>query len=152
MATACFPEPESAEQGLRLSVLVVDDHQPNRRIMAVLLESLGCAVSCAASGEEAVELARHAIFDLVVMDLHMTGIGGDEATRRLRAHGRSRSAFVVQWSSDPMGRLNHGLYDARLAKPAALDELQALVAEVRRRLQGRVNEEIPVQVRFRPTT
>jgi CheY-like chemotaxis protein len=152
LATARHPNIEVTESPLRLRTLVVDDHVANRRIMDALLGSLGCAVQCAASGEEGVKLARRTPFDLVLMDLHMTGIDGDEAARQLRAKGRSRGAFVAQWSTDPMGQLNHGLYDARLAKPSALDELEALVAEVRRRVQGRADEAIQVRSNPRPTT
>jgi CheY-like chemotaxis protein len=135
-----------AEHEPRLRALVVDDTEPNRRLMQVFLPALGCDVSCVASGEEAVELARIAPFDLVIIDLHMPGIDGDEATRLLRARGRSRLAFIAQWSTDPKGRLDLGLYDARLAKPLRSAELDALVDEARRRLLGR--SDTPRRARF----
>jgi CheY-like chemotaxis protein len=135
-----------AEHEPRLRALVVDDHESNRKLMQVFLPALGCDVSSAASGEEALDLARIAPFDLVIIDLHMPGIDGDEATRQLRARGRSRFAFVAQWSTDPMGRLDLGLYDARLAKPLLSAELDALVDEARRRLLGRSDS--PRRARF----
>ena len=119
--------------------------------MNALLASLECAVTCAASGEEAVELALRTSFDLVLIDLHMPGIAGDEAPRRLRAKGRSRAAFVTQWSTDPMGRLDQGLYDTRLAKPLVLDELEAIVAEVRRRQVGRADAAAHLHAHHRQT-
>lgn len=153
MAAGVCPHTEYAEHEPRLRALVVDDHDTNRRIMQALLPPLGCEVTAAGSGEEAVELARAARFDLVLMDLHMPGIDGDEATRQLREMGPSRLAFAAQWSTDPMGRLDQGLYDARLAKPLRLDELQAVVAEARRRALGRADAAPqPRRSRFSRTT
>lgn len=146
MARTFLSDTDDGEHQPRLRALVVDDTESNRRLMQVFLPPLGCDVSSVGSGEEAVELARTLPFDLVLIDLHMPGIDGDEASRLLRARGRSRLAFIAQWSTDPMGRLDRGLYDARLAKPLRSAELDALVSEARRRLLGR--SDTPRRVRF----
>ena len=66
-------------------VLIVDDQEPFRRAMAaVVAETDGFdVVGSAASGEEALALAAALRPDLVLMDVHLPGIDGIEATRRL---------------------------------------------------------------------
>jgi CheY-like chemotaxis protein len=70
-------------------VLVVDDQEPFRRAMtAVVEETEGfVVVGSAASGEEAVLTATDVRPDLVLMDVHLPGIDGLEATRRLTGSG-----------------------------------------------------------------
>jgi CheY-like chemotaxis protein len=70
-------------------VLVVDDQEPFRRAMtAVVEETEGfVVVGSAASGEEAVLTATDVRPDLVLMDVHLPGIDGLEATRRLTRSG-----------------------------------------------------------------
>jgi CheY-like chemotaxis protein len=71
----------------QLRVVVVDDHQMFRDGLATLLDALAEVevVGRASSGEEAVELAASTAPDVMLMDLHMPGIGGVEATRRITA-------------------------------------------------------------------
>ena len=68
-----------------IAVLIADDHPLFRRGLAALLESVPDMELAgeATSGEEAVELARSAHPNVVVMDIGMPGLGGIEATRRI---------------------------------------------------------------------
>ncbi|MEZ6036636.1 MAG: ATP-binding protein [Planctomycetota bacterium] len=73
-------------------VLVADDAMDNRRLLVASLGRAGALVECAANGHEAVAAviaARSSTqpFDVVLMDRHMPVMGGDEATRTLRAAG-----------------------------------------------------------------
>lgn len=69
-------------------ILVVDDTEANRKLMQILLTSLGYQVEVAEDGPSALELAAGAAFDLVFMDCRMPGMDGFETTRRLReSHG-----------------------------------------------------------------
>ena len=78
----------------RLRVLVAEDHPVNRQYMAALLDHLGHHAHFAANGEEAVQAARQACFDLVLMDLHMPVLDGLGAARAIRALP-NRSAATV---------------------------------------------------------
>jgi DNA-binding NarL/FixJ family response regulator len=68
-----------------IRVLIADDHPLFRGGLRSLLESVDDLEVCgeATTGEEAVELARSASPDVVVMDLNMPGLGGIDATRRI---------------------------------------------------------------------
>lgn len=71
----------------RLRILAVDDHEINRRTLALVLQPLGVDLSTASDGLLALELMERQAFDVVLMDVNMPGIDGNETTRRLRASG-----------------------------------------------------------------
>ncbi|WP_437970110.1 ATP-binding protein [Sorangium sp. So ce260] len=71
-------------EGARRAILVVDDHDDNRAFLRDALAPLGFEVLEAAGGEAAVALAAGRRPDLVLMDLRMPDLGGDEAARRIR--------------------------------------------------------------------
>ncbi len=67
------------------AVLIVDDMPMNLLVLGKMLEGLGCRVSTAQSGTQAVALCAQTTFDLVLMDIDMADMDGKEATRRIRA-------------------------------------------------------------------
>ncbi|MGK3983094.1 ATP-binding protein [Sorangium sp. So ce136] len=71
-------------EGARRTLLVADDHEDNRAFLRDALAPLGFEVEEAAGGEAAVALAEACRPDLVLMDLRMPDLGGDEAARRIR--------------------------------------------------------------------
>ncbi|WP_233245323.1 MULTISPECIES: response regulator [unclassified Caulobacter] len=77
------------------TVLVVDDHEINRRTLAQVLEAFGLDVTLAADGESALVLAGETRFDVVLMDVNMPGLDGLDTTRRLRADGLNQQTPVV---------------------------------------------------------
>jgi CheY-like chemotaxis protein len=77
------------------SLLVVEDNRPNRILMETLLAGLGCAVTLAAGGAEALGAAAERRFDLILMDIEMPGMGGIETLARLRARSTFNAATPV---------------------------------------------------------
>ncbi len=67
-----------------VSILLVEDNAANMRVTQALLETLGCLVTPARNGLEAVGAYRENTFDLVLMDCQMPEMDGYEATRAIR--------------------------------------------------------------------
>ncbi|WP_221032833.1 PAS domain-containing hybrid sensor histidine kinase/response regulator [Actomonas aquatica] len=68
-----------------LKVLLAEDNLVNQRVAAVMLRRLGCDVSLALDGNEAVAAAAQTKFDVILMDVHMPAMDGEAATREIRA-------------------------------------------------------------------
>ena len=90
-------------------VLVADDHPIVRNGLAALLESRADAelVGVAEDGQTAIDLAVALQPDVVVMDLHMPGLSGAEATRQLREAAPSIAVLVLTMFDD-----DDSLFDA----------------------------------------
>jgi signal transduction histidine kinase/ligand-binding sensor domain-containing protein/DNA-binding NarL/FixJ family response regulator len=71
-------------EGPRRTVLVADDHEENRAFLRDALAPLGFEVREAEGGQQALALAAERRPDLVLMDLSMPDLSGEETTRRLR--------------------------------------------------------------------
>ncbi len=68
-----------------LNVLVADDHPINRKYLALVLASMGHRYTLCEDGLQAVEHARTGQFDVVLMDIHMPGLDGLQATAAIRS-------------------------------------------------------------------
>jgi PAS domain S-box-containing protein len=77
----------NAEDRIEASILVVDDNDVNRKVARRLLEQLGCTVSEAVNGLEAVCKARSGRYSLILMDCQMPEMDGFEATSQIRDSG-----------------------------------------------------------------
>src|SRR5262245_19950120 len=67
-----------------MQVLVVDDDETFRMVMNHRLAAAGHDVECAASGEAALERLGQRVFDVVLLDLRMAGLGGLETLDQIR--------------------------------------------------------------------
>lgn len=79
----------------RLRVLAVDDHEINRRTLSLVLQPLDVELATAHDGHAALEALAAQPFDVVLMDVNMPGIDGNETTRRLRASGGTNAGIPV---------------------------------------------------------
>jgi two-component system CheB/CheR fusion protein len=79
----------------RMRILVVDDSPDTLEMLCQLLEIEGAEVASAASGTDALEIARKKDFDVVLSDISMPGMDGFEFVRGLRAIGRQEFVPVI---------------------------------------------------------
>jgi len=79
------PQDSDESESRPMRVLVVDDHDINRRAIQLILQPLGCDISTAADGMAALKICEQTAFDLIFMDVRMPELDGRETTRRIRA-------------------------------------------------------------------
>jgi two-component system, OmpR family, KDP operon response regulator KdpE len=115
-------------------ILVVDDDPQIRRVMRVTLTGQGYEVDDATTGEAALEKLRERRFDLVLLDINMSGMGGLEACRLIRVH--SEIAIIMLTvrddESDKVEALDAGA-DDYVTKPFKSSELSARIRAALRR-------------------
>src|SRR5687767_13194926 len=80
-------------------VLVVDDHEDIRRVLARLVRSHGHDPVVAADGAEAIAHATENPPGLIILDLMMPGITGFDVLRNLRSDPRTRDVAIVVYSA-----------------------------------------------------
>jgi len=119
------------------TVLVVDDERNVTRLVRMYLTADGFHVETAANGEEAIEKARTARPDIVILDLMMPAMDGWEVCRRLRTHSDVPIIMLTARSDDvdKIVGLELGA-DDYLTKPFNPRELVARVKAVLRRYQA----------------
>lgn len=122
-------------------VLIVEDDEPIREVMRMILEDAGYVVDAAEEGEAALAHLR-ASSDrvIVVTDLLMPGMGGEALLRTVMAEAElaTRHAYLMVAAKSALPPVVADLLDQLHAsfvhKPFSLDELLAAVAEARARL------------------
>jgi two-component system KDP operon response regulator KdpE len=111
-------------------VLCVDDDESNRTLMTKLFARNRPldAVMCADSGETALELARASPPRLVLLDLGLPDMSGEEVLRKLK-QGPAVAVIVISGHADEVTRrrvLDHGA-DGYITKPFQMTELFSLI-------------------------
>lgn len=115
------------------TILLADDHEDNRLALLTVLEREGYRTLGAANGQQAVEVAREHLPDLILMDLAMPIMDGRQAMLQLRADQRTARIPIVVLTAMALtvdrDRLVAEGFDGLLIKPCMPPHL---VAEVRR--------------------
>ena len=118
-------------------ILVVDDEEDIQELVKYNLEREGYKVTCAGSGEHAVEIARREVVDMIVLDLMLPGIDGLEVTRTLKGRPETSAIPILMLSAkgeeaDIVTGLELGA-DDYVPKPFSPRELVARIRSVHRR-------------------
>lgn len=80
-------------------ILVVDDIEPNRDLLARRLQRLGHHVTMAASGQEALDVLARERMDVVLLDIMMPGMSGYDVLERIKADAELRDLPVIMISA-----------------------------------------------------
>lgn len=116
-----------------MKVLLAEDHQMVRQGTRMFLETMGVEVlGEATDGEAAVKLASELQPDVVIMDIHMPGLTGIEATRRIRHESEDVRVLVLTAYDNPtyVRALLEAGADGFVLKTAAFTELYKALQEV----------------------
>jgi PAS domain S-box-containing protein len=129
-------------------VLVVDDSDINLEVAQRILEKQGATVTTCSDGLAALEHVRvhHQILDVVLMDVQMPTLDGNEATRRIRGELQLTLPIVALTAGALVGErqraLEAGMNDF-ISKPF---DPQALIRKVRRLVEGARGEPIAMVI------
>ena len=115
------PRVEAAKEITKRGVLVVDDEEVVRGLLTGVLSAEGFEVFQAADGIEAMEVyeSHHRSIDLVILDMIMPGMGGEEVLRRLRESSRKVKVVISSgfMSEEQREKLQEYGVDGFLDKP-----------------------------------
>jgi two-component system, OmpR family, KDP operon response regulator KdpE len=132
-----------------IRILVVDDESAIRRALRPPLVELGFQVAEASRGEEALQLLRASVFDAVLLDVNMPGIGGVETLRRIRAFAPRLPILMLtvrDKEEEKVEALDMGA-DDYVTKPFSTRELIARVRASIRRVKSPVRaQDAPLEV------
>jgi two-component system NtrC family response regulator len=120
---------------LKLRVLVVDDEQKQRALLAGFFQDLGMEVMEAADGCSALETVRSHLFDVVVTDYRMPGMNGRELLREIKKLNPEIDVVIVTAYGaveDAVGCLKDGATEY-LTKPVDLDEVEHVLERIAER-------------------
>jgi CheY-like chemotaxis protein len=116
-------------------VLLTEDNPINCKLGVVLLEKMGHLVTTAINGSECIAVLGQAEFDLVLMDIQMPGMSGEEALVEIRRNEKitgSRLPVIAMTAYALRGDQEHFLaegFDGYVSKPLVVEEL---IAEMKR--------------------
>jgi two-component system, cell cycle response regulator CtrA len=121
-----------------MRVLLVEDDLTTARGVSLMLRSQGAIVDQADTGEEALELARHYDYDIVVLDLMLPDMEGTEVVRRMRAGRVQTPVLMLSGVNRPQAKVkSFGMgADDYITKPFDKAELVARLQAVIRRSKG----------------
>ena len=111
--------------------LIVDDEQALNEIIVEVLNTLDFKSYPASSGEEAIKIAgNHSHFDLVIIDMNMPGMSGEETYNRLRSNHPGTPLILMSGYdlSDDLEAMNLSCPNIFLKKPFSISKLAQTVS------------------------
>jgi CheY-like chemotaxis protein len=112
---------------MKRKILVIDDSELVRSIMAQILVHMGLETIEAEDGSEGLEMAEKYLPDLIFCDLVMPGLDGYQVQAQLQANSVTAQIPFVFLSGDPSPRFPKGQPQRFLPKPFMLKDLKQIV-------------------------
>lgn len=140
--------PPLSKHDSRVSLLLVEDNEIALRMIEMLAEKIGCRYTSVTNGEDALELIKLGKFDLLITDIGLPGISGNELTRQIRIWEKELNHPYLPI----IGLTAHGLVEAEnesiqagmnqvLSKPIKLPVLQAVLSQFSPKYFAKSNED-----------
>ena len=118
---------ESKELNLtNVKVLVVEDNKINQMITKKILTKMGLKCDVVDNGEAAVDMVKANKYDIVLMDIHMPGISGMEATKIIRTFDKTLTIFALTAVTieDKMHEFDEAGFTDIIPKPFKQEEFE----------------------------
>lgn len=124
---------EALDKKPEFSILLVEDNHINQKVVKLMLSKLGLVPKVADRGDQAIELVRSTTIDFILMDLHMPGMDGVEATGKIREILGEDCPPIVALTADVVSKeaddlQSRGL-DGFLTKPISVERLRSCLLE-----------------------
>ncbi|MEZ4854901.1 MAG: ATP-binding protein [Gelidibacter sp.] len=109
-----------------IKILVVEDNKINQMITKKILNKMSLYCDVVDNGEEAVERVKEDQYDVVLMDIHMPGISGLEATKIIRTFDKELTIFALTAVTleDKMHEFDEAGFDDIISKPFKQDDFE----------------------------
>ncbi len=109
-----------------IKILVVEDNKINQMITKKILNKMSLYCDVVDNGEEAVERVKENKYDVVLMDIHMPGISGLEATKIIRTFDKELTIFALTAVTleDKMHEFDEAGFDDIISKPFKQEDFE----------------------------
>ncbi|NKB29482.1 MAG: response regulator [Rhodobacteraceae bacterium] len=129
------PTPRTPRHPLNKRILVAEDNPLNQELMKTLLEDIGCQVTLAGDGVEAVELAGQGGYDAILMDITMPQLDGVAAAELIQSLPAPLSdvpivACTAHVDEQSQARYRRAGMAGFLPKPVRVEDIAALLGDV----------------------
>lgn len=143
------------DEGTKLHILVVDDNYINQKVIVGLVERLGHTTDVASTAEDAFRILGDNKFDVILMDIELPGMSGNEATKIIRLLPDKKSAttpiiaLTGNVDKEDVERFHEANMNGVLAKPINPEKLKNALIRVSKGdldVPIEINQSAPVPV------
>jgi signal transduction histidine kinase/DNA-binding response OmpR family regulator/HPt (histidine-containing phosphotransfer) domain-containing protein len=155
-STAVEPgRPDDALQKIKGSrVLLVEDNEINQQVATEILTNAGLQVALAVNGQEAVDMVRTHVYDVVLMDIQMPVMDGYEATREIRKWESTSANADADVSKEKIGDRSSVLSPQFSSLPIIAMTAHAMAGDREKAMASGMNDHVtkPIDTRELFTT
>ena len=123
----------TTKKGRPVRILLAEDNPVNQKLISTILTREGYTVSVVGDGAKAVQAMTEETFDLVLMDIQMPNMDGNEAARQIKGNPWYESIPLIALTAfamkDDEVRARDAGFDGYLTKPVKKEELLRIIAD-----------------------
>lgn len=123
---------EQLQKDIPLSILIVEDHPINQKLMEIMLQRFGYIADVASDGEVALAKVLERPYDLIFMDIQMPNMDGLQATRKIRKQLAEKSQpKIIAMTANALEEDKKQCFlagmDDYMIKPIKLDKVEKMI-------------------------